>query len=55
MIVIFLVLAVGWVAIRGIGAVNNLQEVAASSSKLKQAIGQGDLEKAASLLSLIHI
>ena len=53
MIVIFLVLAVGWVAIRGIGAVNNLQEVAASSSKLKQAIGQGDLEKAASLSSRI--
>lgn len=53
MIVIFLVLAVGWVAIRGIGAVNNLQEVAASSSKLKQAIGQGDLEKAASFSSRI--
>ncbi|KQR49517.1 hypothetical protein ASF87_12330 [Microbacterium sp. Leaf161] len=52
-IVIFLVLAVGWVAIRGIGAVNNLQEVAASSSKLKQAIRQGDLEKAASLSSRI--
>lgn len=53
MIVILFVLAIGWVAIRGIGAVNNLQDVAASSSKLKQAIGQGDLDRAATLSSRI--
>ena len=53
MIVILIVLAISWVGIRGIGAVNSLQEVAASSSKLKQAIGQGDLDRAASLSSRI--
>ena len=53
MILTFLVLAIGWVTVRGIGAVNDLQQVAASSSKLKEAIGQGDLDKAASLSSRI--
>ena len=49
MIVTLLVLAIGWVTIRGIGAVNDMQQVATSSSKLKAAIGDGDLDRAASL------
>ncbi|KQZ24479.1 DUF4012 domain-containing protein [Microbacterium sp. Root553] len=52
-ILTILVLAIGWVTVRGIGAVNDLQQVATSSSTLKQAVGQGDLEKAASLSSRI--
>ncbi|WP_314095438.1 DUF4012 domain-containing protein [Microbacterium foliorum] len=52
-ILTILVLAIGWVTVRGIGAVNDLQQVATSSSKLKAAVGQGDLEKAASLSSRI--
>lgn len=52
-ILTFLVLATGWVTVRGIGAVNDLQQVAASSSKLKEAIGDGDLDKAASLSARI--
>ncbi len=47
------VLAIGWVGIRGIGAVNDLQQVSAASSKLKQAIGQGDLDTAATLSARI--
>lgn len=53
MIVTLIVLAIGWVGIRGIGAVNDLQQVSASSSKLKQAIGQGDLDTAAALSARI--
>lgn len=49
MILTLLVLALGWVTIRGIGAVNDLQQVATSSTKLKAAIGEGDLDKAESL------
>lgn len=41
-----LVIAVGWVTVRGIGAVNDLQQVARSSGQLKAAILAGDLEKA---------
>lgn len=52
-ILTILVLAIGWVTVRGIGAVNDLQQVATSSSTLKEAVGQGDLEKAASLSSRI--
>ncbi len=48
-IVTLLVLAIGWVTIRGIGAVNDLQQVATSSKSLKTAIGEGDLDRAASL------
>ncbi len=44
-----LVLAIGWVTVRGIGAVNDLQEVSTSSSQLKSAIAEGDLEKASRL------
>ncbi|MDY0982315.1 DUF4012 domain-containing protein [Microbacterium sp. CFBP9023] len=52
-IVTLIVLAIGWVGIRGIGAVNDLQQVSAASSKLKQAIGQGDLDTAAALSARI--
>jgi len=52
-IVTLIVLAIGWVGIRGIGAVNDLQQVSAASSKLKQAIGQGDLDTAATLSARI--
>lgn len=44
-----LVLAIGWVTVRGIGAVNDLQRVSASASQLKTAIGEGDLDRAATL------
>lgn len=53
MILTLLVLATGWVTVRGIGAVNDLQQVAATSSKLKEAIGRGDLEEAAALSTRI--
>ncbi|MGN7964661.1 DUF4012 domain-containing protein [Microbacterium sp. 22179] len=42
-----LVLALGWVTIRGIGAVDNLTHVAEQSSDLKAAIAEGDLDRAA--------
>ncbi len=45
-IVTLLVLAVGWVTVRGIGAVTDLQQVAARSATLKAAIGEGDLDGA---------
>ncbi|MBO9627112.1 MAG: DUF4012 domain-containing protein [Microbacterium sp.] len=41
-----LILAIGWVTVRGIGAVTDLQQVAKSSSQLKAAIADGDLKKA---------
>lgn len=41
-----LLIAVGWVAIRGIGAVNDLQQVAKGGSQLKTAIAAGDLDGA---------
>lgn len=41
-----LVLAIGWVAVRGIGAVSDLQQVAKDASQLKKSIGDGDLEGA---------
>ena len=41
-----LVVAVAWVAVRGIGAVDNLQQVAKGASQLKQSIASGDLEGA---------
>lgn len=48
-LLILLVLALGWVTVRGIGAVTDLQKVASSSSALKAAIVDGDLDEAASL------
>ncbi len=53
MILTILVLAIGWVGIRGIGAVNDLQQIASSSDRLKEAIGDGDLEKAADISARI--
>ncbi|WP_217183470.1 DUF4012 domain-containing protein [Streptomyces sp. AC495_CC817] len=47
--VTILLVAIGWVTVRGIGAVSDLQRVAASSTALKTAIGSGDLERAATL------
>lgn len=41
-----LVVALGWVGIRGIGAVNDLQQVAKGASQLKAAIGDGALDDA---------
>ncbi|MFT4157019.1 MAG: DUF4012 domain-containing protein [Microbacterium sp.] len=49
----FLVLSIGWVTIRGIGAVTELQRVASLSSQLKSAVGDGDLEKADSIAQRI--
>lgn len=49
----FLVLSIGWVTIRGIGAVNDLQQVAKLSSQMKSAVGDGDLDKAATIAKRI--
>lgn len=45
-LITLLILALGWVVIRGIGAVTDLQQVATSASQLKSAITSRDLEKA---------
>lgn len=42
-----LILAVGWVTVRGLGAVDNLTQVAKQSAALKTAIANGDLDRAA--------
>jgi hypothetical protein len=39
-------IAVGWVTIRGIGAVNDLQQVADGATRLKASISEGDLKEA---------
>jgi hypothetical protein len=44
--VALLVIALGWVAVRGIGAVNDLQQVAKDSSRLKASIAAADLKGA---------
>lgn len=41
-----LIVAIGWVTIRGIGAVNDLQQVAKGATQLKKSIAAGDLEGA---------
>lgn len=41
-----LLIAIGWVTIRGIGAVNDLQQVAKGGAQLKASISTGDLEDA---------
>ncbi|MDF2506561.1 MAG: hypothetical protein K0Q52_420 [Microbacterium sp.] len=41
-----LIIAIGWVTIRGIGAVNDLQQVAKGAAELKASISEGDLEEA---------
>jgi hypothetical protein len=48
-----LVLSIGWVTVRGIGAVTDLQQVATISSQLKTAVGEGDLERAETLAKRI--
>lgn len=48
-----LVLSIGWVTVRGIGAVTDLQQVAKISSQMKSAIGDGDLAKAETLAKRI--
>lgn len=53
LVVTVVVLAVGWVVIRGIGAVTDLQRVADSSSELKSAVSSGDLERAEQLAQRI--
>lgn len=45
-LVSLLLIAIGWVAIRGIGAVNDLQQVAKGATQLKGAIAAGDIDKA---------
>lgn len=44
--VALLIIALGWVAVRGIGAVNDLQQVAKDSSRLKASIAAADLKGA---------
>ncbi|PMC06946.1 hypothetical protein CJ226_03230 [Microbacterium sp. UMB0228] len=44
LLVTLIVLAIGWVTVRGIGAVDNLQQVAKATSQLKQSIAAGDLD-----------
>ena len=46
-IVAFLVLATGWVVIRGVSAVSELQNVANSASQMRSSIADGNLERAA--------
>lgn len=41
-----LILCLGWVAVRGIGAVDDLQQVAKGATQLKAAIASGDIEGA---------
>lgn len=41
-----LIVAIGWVAIRGIGAVHDLQRVAKDAAQLKQSIASGNLDHA---------
>ncbi|MFK3679862.1 DUF4012 domain-containing protein [Microbacterium sp. NPDC090218] len=41
-----LIIAIGWVTVRGIGAVNDLQEVAKGATQLKKSIAAGDIEGA---------
>ncbi|MGV2900999.1 DUF4012 domain-containing protein, partial [Microbacterium sp. AGC62] len=41
-----LLIAIGWVTIRGIGAVSDLQQVANGATQLKASIASGDLEEA---------
>ncbi|WP_226532580.1 DUF4012 domain-containing protein [Microbacterium paraoxydans] len=45
-IVALLLVAIGWVTVRGIGAVNDLQDVADGATQLKKTIASGDLDGA---------
>ncbi|PJI52989.1 hypothetical protein CTI14_34810, partial [Methylobacterium radiotolerans] len=53
LVLVFLVLALGWVTVRGIGAVDNLQQIAKATSQLKQSIADGDLDGAAPIAARI--
>lgn len=46
LLVSLLLIAIGWVTVRGIGAVNDLQQVAKGASQLKATIASGDLDGA---------
>lgn len=48
-----LLLALGWVSVRGIGAVNELQKVADGATQLKTTISAGDLESATPIAARI--
>ncbi|WEK62680.1 MAG: DUF4012 domain-containing protein [Candidatus Microbacterium colombiense] len=52
-ILALLVVSIGWVTIRGIGAVNDLQQVAKGASQLKSSIGAGELDGAESIAESI--
>ncbi|MGF6821602.1 putative cupredoxin-like copper-binding protein [Microbacterium sp. ZKA21] len=45
-LVVLLLVAIGWVAVRGIGATNELQAVAENTSELKTAVAARDLDGA---------
>ncbi|MFA4895760.1 DUF4012 domain-containing protein [Microbacterium sp.] len=45
-VVTLLILAIGWVAIRGISAVSEMQAVASSASQMRGFIADGELERA---------
>ncbi|MEV8264252.1 DUF4012 domain-containing protein [Microbacterium sp. NPDC077057] len=53
LVLVLLVLALGWVTVRGIGAVDNLQQIAKATSQLKQSIADGDLDGAAPIADRI--
>ncbi|KDA06600.1 hypothetical protein DC31_09495 [Microbacterium sp. CH12i] len=52
-IVTLLILAIGWVMIRGIGAVNELKQVQKTTSQLRSTIAEGNLERAPQIASRI--
>lgn len=52
-ILTLLIVAVGWVMVRGIGAVSDLQQVAKGASQIKSAIADGDLEGAEPIATTI--
>lgn len=46
-VAVFLLFAVGWVLVRGVSAVSELQSVARSTSQMRTSIANGELERAA--------
>lgn len=48
-----LIIAAGWVTVRGIGAVGDLQQVAEGASRLKASIADGDLDGAEPIAATI--
>ncbi len=45
-VIAFLVLAIGWVVIRGVGAVSELQNAKSAASQMRDALGEGNIERA---------